>query len=252
MVWNTNRTDSEQTIVAGVQSYAGGGGDQIHAYVARPEGPGPYPGIVLVHHLPGWDELYQEFARRFANHGYTVIAPDLYCRAGHGTPDEVAGKVRAEGGVADSQVAADCEAAMNWLRAQPTSNGKVGIVGTCSGGRHTVMVASKVKGFDAAVDLWGGGVVQEPTEKQPVAPIDMTADLSAPLLGIFGNDDQRPTPAEVDQHEEALKKHGKVYEFHRYDGAGHAFWYHDRGAFRPQQAMESWELVFAWFEKYLS
>jgi carboxymethylenebutenolidase len=251
-MWNTARTDAQQAIVAGIESYAAGDGDLIHAYVARPEGAGPYPGIVLVHHLPGWDELYQEFARRFANHGYTVIAPDLYCRAGHGTPDEVAAKVRAEGGVADSQVAADCEAAMNWLRAQPTSNGKVGIVGTCSGGRHTVMVASKVKGFDAAVDLWGGGVVQETTEKQPVAPIDMTADLSAPLLGLFGNDDARPTPAEVDQHEAELKKHGKVYEFHRYDGAGHAFWYHDRGAFRPEQAMDAWKKTFDWFGKYLS
>jgi carboxymethylenebutenolidase len=251
MVWNQNKTDSQQAIVSGIQSYQGGDGDLIHAYVARPEGPGPFPGIVLIHHLPGWDELYQEFARRFANHGYTVIAPDLYCRVGHGTPDEVAAKTREAGGVADSQVAADCEAAMNWLRAQPSSNGKVGVIGSCSGGRHTVMVASKVKGFDAAVDLWGGGVVQEPTEKQPQAPIDMTADLDAPLLGIFGNDDQRPSPAEVDQHEEALKKAGKTYEFHRYDGAGHAFWYHDRGAFRPQQAMESWELVFAWFDKYL-
>jgi carboxymethylenebutenolidase len=252
MVWNTNRTDSQQAISAEVITYPAGNGDQIHAYVARPGGTGPYPGIVLVHHLPGWDELYQEFARRFANHGYTVIAPDLYCREGHGTPDDVAAKVRADGGVADAQVAADCEAAMSWLRALPTSNGKVGIIGTCSGGRHTVMVASKVKGFDAAVDLWGGGVVQEPTEKQPQAPIDMTADLSAPLLGLFGNDDQRPTPAEVDQHEEALKQHGKTYEFHRYDGAGHAFWYHDRAAFRPQQAMDSWAKVFAWFEKHLS
>jgi carboxymethylenebutenolidase len=252
MVWNTNKTDTPQGIVAGVQSYAAGDGDLIHAYVARPEGAGPFPGIVLVHHLPGWDELYQEFARRFANHGYTVISPDFYCREGHGTPDDVAGPVRAAGGVADSQVAADCEAAMNWLRAQPTSNGKVGIIGTCSGGRHTVMVASKVKGFDAAVDLWGGGVVQDPNPKQPVAPIDMTADLSAPLLGLFGNDDARPTPAEVDQHEEALKKHGKVYEFHRYDGAGHAFWYHDRGAFRPEQAMDAWAKTFAWFDKYLS
>jgi carboxymethylenebutenolidase len=252
MVWNTNKTDSQQAIVSGVQSYAAGNGDQIHAYVARPDGAGPYPGIVLVHHLPGWDELYQEFARRFANHGYTVIAPDLYCRNGHGTPDEVAGKVRAEGGVADSQVAADCEAAMNWLRAQPTSNGKVGIIGTCSGGRHTVMVASKVKGFDAAVDLWGGGVVQEPTEKQPVAPIDMTADLSAPLLGLFGNDDQRPTPAEVDQHEEELKKHGKVYEFHRYDGAGHGFFYYDRPAYRAEQASDAWGKVWAFFAKHLA
>jgi carboxymethylenebutenolidase len=80
----------------------------------------------------------------------------------------------------------------------------------------------------------------------------MTADLSAPLLGLFGNDDARPTPAEVDQHEAELKKHGKVYEFHRYDGAGHAFWYHDRGAFRPEQAMDAWKKTFDWFGKYMS
>ena len=91
-----------------------------------------------------------------------MIVPDLYCREGHGTPDDVAAKVRADGGVADAQVAADAEAAMKWLKAQPTSNGKVGIIGTCSGGRHTVMVVSKVKGFDAAIDLWGGRVVMAP------------------------------------------------------------------------------------------
>ena len=126
MVWNSNSTDSQQAISAEVITFAGGNGDQIHAYVARPGGTGPYPGIVLIHHLPGWDELYQEFARRFANHGYTVISPDLYCREGHGTPDDVAAKVRADGGVTDAQVAADCEAAMNWLRAQPTATARSG------------------------------------------------------------------------------------------------------------------------------
>src|SRR6266511_6417465 len=110
-MWNTNRTDEQQAIVAGVTTYVAGNGDLIHAYVARPEGPGPFPGIVFVHHLPGWDELTQEFTRRLANHGYTVICPDLYCRAGHGTPDDVAAAVRAEGGVADDAVVADCAAA---------------------------------------------------------------------------------------------------------------------------------------------
>ena len=81
----------------------------------------------------------------------------------------------------------------------------------------------------------------------------MTADLSAPLLGtVRQRRPAAPTPAEVDQHEAELKKHGKTYEFHRYDGAGHAFWYHDRGAFRPQQAMDAWAKAFAWFDKYLS
>jgi carboxymethylenebutenolidase len=255
MVWNSFRTDSQQAIVSGITTITGANGDQIHAYVARPEGPGPFPGVLLMHHLPGWDELYMEFTRRFAQHGYTAITPDLYCRDGHGTPDEVAATVRAGGGADDNQVVADADAAISWLRGLPTSNGKVGVIGTCSGGRHALLVASKLKTVDACVDLWGGRVVMAPealTPKLPVAPIDLTADLSCPLLGLFGNDDASPTPAEVDQHEAELKKHGKNYEFHRYDGAGHAFWYHDRGAFRPQQAMDAWEKTFEFFGRYLS
>src|SRR6266542_2788136 len=135
-MWNSFTTDAPRGISAGVTTIAGVNGDKIHAYVARPEGNGPFPGMVLVHHLPGWDELYQEFTRRFANHGYIAICPDLYCREGHGTPDDIAAKVRADGGAPDERGVADCSAAMQWLKAQPTSNGKVGIIGTCSGGRH--------------------------------------------------------------------------------------------------------------------
>ena len=92
---------------------------------------------------------------------------------------------------------------------------------------------------------------EELTPKQPVAPIDLTADLGCPLLGIFGNDDKFPTPAQVNQHEEELKKHGKDYQFFRYDGAGHAFWSYNSDMYRPVQAMDSWEKVFSFFEKYL-
>lgn len=253
-MWNSFHTDSHQAIIAGITTYTGGNGDQIHAYVARPEGDGPFPGVVLVHHMPGWDEVYQEFTRRLANHGYTAICPDLYCRFGHGTPDDVAASARAQGGVSDASVIADCAAAMKWLKALPTSNGKVGIIGSCSGGRQAVLVASSVPGFDAVVDLWGGRVVasgDQLTEKQPVAPIDLTRNLHAPLLGIFGNDDQSPTPEQVNQHEAALKEHGKTYEFYRYDGAGHGFFYHDRPAYRQQQAMDGWGKVFAFFDTYL-
>ncbi|HLQ31319.1 MAG TPA: dienelactone hydrolase family protein [Chloroflexota bacterium] len=254
-MWNSFRTDAKQGIAAELTTYPGGKGDQIHTYIAQPTGNDKRGGVVLVHHLPGWDELYQEFARRLANHGYTVICPDLYCRMGHGSPDDVAAKVRGEGGVADESVIADCEAAMKWLKSQPTSNGKVGIMGTCSGGRHSVLAASRVQGFNALVDCWGGGVIQSKeqlTPQQPVAPIDYTKDLNAPLLGLFGNDDQRPAPEQVNQHEEELKKHGKNYEFHRYDGAGHAFFYHDRGAYRQEQAMDGWAKVFTFLEKHLS
>jgi carboxymethylenebutenolidase len=254
-MWNSYTTDSIPGLMAQVTSYEAAGGDTIQAYVARPDGSGPYPGIVLVHHAPGWDEFYQEFARRFANHGYTAFAPNLYNREGHGTPDDVAARVRASGGLPDDQVVADCEAALGWLRAQTTSNGKVGIIGTCSGGRHSVLVGSRVQGFDAVADLWGGRVVAAPDQlnpKQPVAPIDYTPSFNAPLLGLFGNDDQSPSPAEVDQHEEALSQHGKTYFFHRYDGAGHGFFYYDRPAYRPQQAMDGWAKVFDFFGQYLS
>jgi carboxymethylenebutenolidase len=90
------------------------------------------------------------------------------------------------------------------------------------------------------------------TPKRPKAPIDMTADLSGPLLGIFGNDDKSPSPEQVDQHEAALKKAGKEYEFHRYDGAGHGFFYYDRPAYRAEQAVDGWAKTFAFFAKHLA
>ena len=67
----------------------GANGDLIHAYLARPLGPGPYPGMVVVHHMPGWDEWYREATRRYAHHGYVALSPNLYERAGHGTPEDV-------------------------------------------------------------------------------------------------------------------------------------------------------------------
>ena len=254
MSWNQFRTDQEGGMVAGVSRITGGGGDTIHAYIARPDGPGPYPGVVLTHHPPGWDEFYREFARRFAEHGFIAVVPDLFERVGHGTPEEVATQARAEGGISDDSMVADAEAALNWIKAQPTSNGKVGVIGSCGGGRWAVLAASRVPAFNAAVDLWGG-VVTPPdrlTPKQPVAVIDLTPQLQAPLLGIFGNEDTGPSPAQVDQHEAMLKEHGKTYQFHRYDGAGHGFMYHHDMRYRQQQAMDAWGKVVDWFNQYLA
>ncbi len=249
-MWNSFSTDADLGITAEIRTYPAGGGDQIHAYVVQPKGPGPFPGVVVVHHLPGWDEFYQEFCERLGRHGYMVACPDLYCRAGHGTPDDVAATVRAQGGVHDDSVVADCGAALEWLRAQPPCSGRVGIIGSCSGGRHAVLVASRIDGLAAVVDLWGGGVVMAPdqtTPARPVAPIDYTEQLSVPLLGLFGNDDQSPTPEQVNTHEAELSKHGKEFEFHRYDGAGHGFFYYHTALYRPQQAMDGWQKVFDFF-----
>ena len=89
----------------------------------------------------------------------------------------------------------------SWAREDlPASNGKAGIIGSCSGGRHALLAAFLVPGFEAVGDLWGGGVVMtdgERSEARPVAPIDYTARLTAPLLGLFGNDDTHPSPEQV-------------------------------------------------------
>jgi carboxymethylenebutenolidase len=254
-MWNTFDTGAREGITAEVITIPGGGGDEIHAWLARPAGEAPVPGIVAVHHLPGWDEFYREFCERLARHGYAVICPDLFDRYGHGTPDDVAATVRSQGGVPDDSVVADCEAALRWLKAQPGSSGKAGIIGTCSGGRHALLAGSRVAGFDAVADLWGGGVVMAPedlTPARPVAPIDYTAGLQAPLLGLFGNEDQHPSPEQVSQHEEELKRHGKTYEFHRYDGAGHGFFYYHWPLYRPEPAMDGWEKVFGFFGRHLN
>ena len=190
-----------------------------------------------------------------ANQGYAALAPDLYCRAGHSTPDDVAAKVRADGGIADSQMVGDTAAAVAWMRAQPNLNGKVGLIGSCSGGRHAFIYACTKKDVDAVVEQWGGRVVmgkEELNAKTPTAPIDMTKDLACPLLGLFGNEDRAPSPEEVNQHEAELKKLGKNYEFHRYDGAGHGFFYWHRPLYRPEQAMDGWSKVWAFFGKHLA
>ena len=254
-MWDELHSDTNEGMTMELITIKGYQGDDVHAYFGRPNGSGPYPGIVLVHHAPGWDEYYRETARRFVEHGYVVICSDLYERFGHGAPVDVAAKVRGEGGVADDSVVGDCQAALEYLKALPYCNGKVGIIGSCSGGRQSYLAACQVQGFGALVDLWGGNVITSAdrlTPKQPVSPVEYTQNLSCPILGIFGNDDQNPSPEQVDQLETELKKHGKAYEFHRYDGAGHGFWYYDRPMYRQEQAMDSWNKTFAFFGKHLA
>ena len=248
------RTDVYEGLLAETVTLVGANGEWINAYLARPLGPGPFPAMVLAHHMPGWDEWYRQTTLKLALHGYVTITPNLYFRAGHGTPQDVAAKVRGEGGIPDDQAVGDLAGAMQYVHALPSSNGRVGVFGTCSGGRHAYLAACRTSGFNAVVDCWGGRVAMSPDQlspKTPVSPVEFTQDLSCPLLGLFGNEDSNPTPEQVDRHEAELKKHGKDYEFHRYDGAGHGFFYEHRPAYRQAQAMDGWEKVWAFLDKHL-
>ncbi|HLH73954.1 MAG TPA: dienelactone hydrolase family protein [Chloroflexota bacterium] len=243
-----------EAMLAETIGITGHNGDTIQAYYARPIVATPVPGVVVLHHMPGWDEWSKEVTRKLAYHGYAAICPHLYSRVGPGRWDDVAAAARAQGGVSDTQVVGDTAGAAAFLRAQPDANGKVGVIGFCSGGRQAYLVACQIPSLNAAVDCWGGRVVVRPeelTEKQPVPVIDMTKDMHCPLLGIFGNDDANPDVQQVNRIEEELRKYGKDYEFYRYDGAGHAFFAVDRPSYRPEQAVDGWKKVFAFYEKHL-
>ena len=127
--------------------------------------------------------------------------------------------------MSDAQCLEDVAGAMAFLKAQPGANGKVGVIGHCSGGRQSYLSACNLE-LDAAVDCYGGGVVATPdqlTPERPVAVIDMTKDLHCPLLGLFGTEDANPSPEHVARMDQELKAYAKTYEFHAYEGAGHAF-----------------------------
>ena len=232
----------------------GAGGDPIEAYLARPLGPGPYGGVVVIHHMPGYDEPTKEMTRRFAVNGYLAVCPNLYSREAPGaSPDDAAAAVRAAGGVPDERLVGDVAGAAAYLRAMTSSNGKVGVIGHCSGGRQAFLAACRLD-LDAAVDCYGAFVVGTPPATFPLAvrPLLPIADqLSCPLLGLFGADDRYPTPEQTAELEKELARLGKTYEFHTYDDAGHAFFAVDRPSYRPQAAVDGWRRIFDWFDRHL-
>jgi carboxymethylenebutenolidase len=250
----TNVTSDYDGMLAETVTIRGFEGDVIPAYFARPLGAGPFPGIVVIHHMPGWDEWSKEVTRTFARNGYSALCPHLHHRDAPGASSEDAAKAAREaGGAPDARVVGDVAAAVDGLRALPNGNGKVGVIGHCSGGRHAWLVACEVD-IDAAIDCYGGGVVMPAdrlSDRMPVAPIDLTPGMRCPLLGLFGKDDQHPSPEQVEQQEAALTASGKHFEFHSYPDAGHAFFCTTRPMYRVEAALEGWERIWEFLGRTL-
>jgi carboxymethylenebutenolidase len=242
-------------MLAETVALAGADGDEIEAYLARPLGPGPYGAVVVIHHMPGYDEPTKEITRRLARQGYLAICPNLYSREAPGaSPDDAAAAARANGGVPDVRLVGDVAGAAAYLRRLSSSNGKVGVIGYCSGGRQAFLAACRLE-LDAAVDCYGAFVVGTPPQGAPSTfqPLLGIADqLSCPLLGLFGAEDKTPSPEQTAELEQTLSRLGKTFEFHTFDGAGHAFFAVNRPSYRPQAAVDGWQRVYAWFDRYLS
>jgi len=240
---------------AGTITMKGHAGDEIEAYLAEPIDRGKTPGVVVIHHMPGYDRATKEICRTFAVYGYAALCPNLFHRFAPGAKSgDAAAAARAAGGVSDEQMLGDVQGAIDHLRALPDANGKIGVIGYCSGGRQTYIVACNLD-VNAAVDCYGGRVVVDDpsalTPQHPVAPIDMTPKLSCPLLGLFGEQDRNPSPEHVAKMKEELEAHGKTFEFHSYPDAGHGFFSVDFPMYNQDASRDGWKQIWKFFGEHL-
>jgi carboxymethylenebutenolidase len=244
----------DEALIAEPITITGHQGDEIEAYFATPLGEGPFPGVVVIHHMPGWDSATREITRKFASRGYLAISHHLYSREGIADFGDAAAAARAKGGVSDAQFLGDTAGAVTYLRSVPTSSRKVGTIGYCSGGRQSYIAACNLD-IDAAVDCYGGSVVATPDQldkNRPVSPLDMTPDMRCPILCLFGDEDANPSIEHRLAIEAALTAAGKTFETESFPDAGHAFFAVDRpSAYRPLAAHEGWKLIFNFYGRYL-
>jgi carboxymethylenebutenolidase len=245
---------ASDAITAGSVTITGQDGAEIEAYLARPLDPKPRGGVVVIHHMPGYDAATKEMVRTFAVHGFAALCPNLYARQAPGaSPDDAAAAVRALGGVPDEQLVGDVDSAARYLNSLDGANGKIGVIGHCSGGRQTFLAAVSLR-IDAAVDCYGAFVVNDPPSEFPLkvgSLIGRASELSAPLLGLFGVEDKFPGPDEVAKLDEELTRLGKPHEFHSYEGAGHAFFAVDRPSYRPEAAVDGWRKIVDFYGTHL-
>jgi carboxymethylenebutenolidase len=247
-------SELRDAIVAGTVTFAARSGEEIEAYLAHPVGIPAAGGVVVIHHAPGYDAATKEITRRFATWGYAAVCPNLNHRLAPGAePDDAAAAARARGGKADDELLDDVAGAIAHLRALPDGPARVATLGHCSGGRQSVLAACELD-VDAAVDCYGAFVLADAPAEFPLRMTSLRErlpHLRAPLLGLFGNDDRYPSPAEVDEFDKLLTELGKEHEFHRYDGAGHAFFSVDRPAYRPEAATDGYRHIRAFFARTL-
>ena len=228
-------------------------GNPMDLLVFTPDGAGPFPGIVVAQHLPvahmglEKDPFTIDVGEKFAAAGYACAIPYMF----HWWPPEEDMAVKRDA-FRDDWAVADMDAAFSALAGMsPVDSGRIGIIGHCWGGRLAWLGASRNPNYKGAAVLYGGRIkVAMGPDSTP--PIELADRIPCPVIGIFGNDDQNPSPADVDDLDAALAKAGVAHEFHRYDGAGHGFQdFSNPERYREAATEDSWPKVFSFFDAHL-
>ncbi len=230
-------------------------GGTMPAAVARPQGGGEYPGIVVVMEAFGLNDHIKEVAGRIAAEGFVTLAPDLYYREAKRVVayDDLPAAIGLMTGLWDQKIVADMDAAISAVLAEPGVRGrKVGVTGFCMGGRISFLTACKSARVAVAVPFYGGGIgsVQK-SERTPAAPIDLAPGLSCPVLAFYGGDDPFIPPAEIEHVRATLAKLGPQHEVVVYAGAPHGFFCSERDSYHPDAARDAWEKMLRSFRRHL-
>lgn len=199
-------------------------GNAMRTLVFEPEGAGPHPGLIIAQHLPvahaglEKDPFTIDVGERYAAAGYVCAIPFIF----HWWPEDEDIAVKREA-FRDDWTVADLDAAYAFLTGVDSVDGdRIGILGHCWGGRVAWLGACNNPGFKACIVFYGGRV-KVAFADAGTPPIERAGQIACPVMGVFGNEDQGPSPVDVNDYEAALKKAGVPCEFHRYDGAGHGF-----------------------------
>ena len=224
---------------------------EIPAYRAMPATGSAFPMVLVVQEIFGVHEHIKDVCRRFAKAGYCAVAPELYARQGDVSKltdyREIFAQVVSK--VPDAQVMSDLDAAVAW--AAKTGNGdpaRVAVTGFCWGGRITWLYAAHNPKLKAGV-AWYGRLVGQPTELQPRYPIDVAAELKAPVLGLYGEKDQGIPLEDVEKMRAALAAAQQPSEIVVFPDAPHGFHADYRPSFREAAAKDAWAQCLAWFRK---
>jgi carboxymethylenebutenolidase len=235
-----------------------GAAGEVPAYRALPkEGKAKLPVVLVVHEIFGVHEHIRDVCRRFARQGYLALAPDLFARQGDVTKlGDMQEVKKVVGKVPDSQVMADLDAAVAWLGGTKRADvSRLGITGFCWGGRIVWLYAGHA-GRRAALRAgvaWYGRLAGDKDELHPRRPIDVAAALKAPVLGLYGAEDQGIPLATVEEMRKALgagSPAAKRSEIQVYPGAPHAFFADYRPSYRKDAAEDGWARMLAWFKAH--
>jgi len=232
------------------------GSFNLPAYISRPEKAiGPLPVVIVVSEIFGVHEYIADVTRRFAKLGYLAIAPEFFIRAGDpntfGTIAEIQSNIVAK--TPDTQVLGDLKAAITWAGKNGGDPKKVAVTGFCWGGRITWLSATMPE-VKAGV-AWYGRLVGDKTANNPKQPVEIAAELKAPVLGLYGSADTGIPVDTVDQMKAALAKassnpSAKASKFEIYPEAPHAFHADYRATYREGPAKDGWAKCLAWFKQH--